>query len=155
MSPVARMYVMGAILGVLGSSALITSVFAANDVKDVTGATTEGTQMYAGPNAEYPQVMHLAAGLQVAIHGCVAGQAWCDVSWRGKRGWVTAAALEYSEKGESVALTEVAPSVIPTATFELGRYWDANYKTRLWYSDRAKWQGLEGHGVQAADAGAP
>ena len=150
MSPVARMYVVGAILGVLGSTAMITSVFAASDAR---GTTAAGTTMFAGPNTDYPQVMRLAGGLQVAIHGCMSDWQWCDVTWRGKRGWVAAAALEYHGNGERVALATGPHPAIPTANFEFNSYWNANYRARLWYSDRAKWQSLDGHSMQAADAG--
>jgi uncharacterized protein YraI len=148
MSPIVRKYLVGAIVGVIGSSVMNFSATAA-DVAH--GATVAGANMYAGPSERYPQVMHLGPSLQVSIHGCAADLQWCDVSWRGKRGWVSAAALEYHDNGE--AMPVAATTAIPTATFEFSRYWEANYRSRLWYSDRAKWQSLEGRGAQRADAG--
>ena len=148
MSPVARMYIMGAIIGVVGSTALISSVFAAEDLR---GATTAQSTMYAGPGDAYPQVMRLTAGLQIGIHGCTHTAAWCDVTWRGKRGWVPAAALELRENGDRMPVSALT---VPETTFELASYWAANYKTRLWYRDRAKWKNLGGRAVQSAQAGA-
>lgn len=148
MSPVARMYVVGAILGVLGSTTLISTVFAADTLD---GATAAPGTMYAGPGDSYPQVMRLAAGLHVALHGCqgAADTMWCDVSWRGKRGWVQANGLEVFENG---ARMPVPAAAVPAATFEFASYWEANYKTRLWYGDRSKWQKLTSPVVQSADA---
>ncbi len=148
MSPIARNYVVGAIVGVIGSSVLVFSAAAAE--KPAPGATITGVTMHAGPSSEYPQVMHLAGGLQVDIHGCISSWQWCDVTWRGKRGWVAVAALEYRDGGESMPVA--LSTSIPTASFDLSRYWDTNYRGRLWYSDRAKWRSLETRGAQRADA---
>lgn len=155
MSPVARMYVVGAILGVAGSTTLISSVFAAEGAA-FRGATVAQGVMYAGPGDAYPQVMRLAAGLQISLHGCTAdtnmgepGTTWCDVTWRGKRGWVQGDALEVREHG---VRQPVSAAAVPAASFELASYWDANYKSRLWYADRSKWQKLGGGVVQSADA---
>lgn len=147
MSPIARMYVMGAIIGVVGSTALISSVFGAEEIRGVSAAPST---MYAGPGDAYPQVMHLAAGLQLQIHGCTRPATWCDVTWRGKRGWVQAADIEIRAEGGRMP---VSAAQVPAARFELAAYWDANYKTRLWYGDRAKWQHLARPAVQSADAG--
>lgn len=137
---------MGAICGVVGSTALISTVFGADSVH---GATTAQSTMYAGPGESYPQVMRLAGGLQISIHGCTDQAKWCDVTWRGKRGWVQAEGLELRSHGESAP---VSAAVVPVTNFEFSSYWDANYKTRLWYADRAKWQNLPAP-VQSADAG--
>jgi uncharacterized protein YraI len=150
MSSITQKLVAGAILGIAASSAI--GLQASAEETAAQGVTVAGAVMYAGPNPNYPQVMHLAADLQVGIHGCVSSWQWCDISWRGKRGWVAASALEYRDKGESMPVAANTP--IPTATFELSNYWAANYRHRLWYNDRAKWRALEGRGAQAADASA-
>ncbi len=139
---------MGAIIGVAGSTALISSVFAAEELR---GATTAQSIMYAGPGDAYPRGLRLTAGLQIGIQGCTDGATWCDVEWRGKRGWVLAAALELEENGDRIPVSALT---VPSTTFELASYWAANYKTRLWYGDRAKWKNIGGRAAQSAQAGA-
>jgi len=85
-------------------------------------------QLRAAPADEYPAVRRLAKGLSVEIHGCLTTVEWCDISWRGNRGWVQMDALGY-------------PSALraPKVSFNLETYWDANYDRQLWYADRSDW----------------
>ena len=85
------------------------------------------------------------------IHGCLQNGGWCDVSWRGKRGWVEAAALECNNTGERMPLSAtIARSNFPVVAFEFKSYWDTNYKQKLWYEDRAKWAAGTPSDTQAA-----
>jgi uncharacterized protein YraI len=49
------------------------------------GKIANDVWMYAGPDAKYPPVTHLAAALDVTIYGCLDSWQWCDVDWRGER----------------------------------------------------------------------
>jgi uncharacterized protein YraI len=115
-----------------------------------SGNTVAGTDMYAGPSGEFPQGMHLAADLKIKIHGCLRQGRWCDVSWRGNRGWVPAAALAYRDGDARVAIARAPRGEVPTVAFNLHQYWDQNYRDRLWYEERAKWESR-----QSASAAAP
>ena len=95
--------------------------------------------MFAGPRGDFPQVMHLAADLKIEIHGCLRNGLWCDVTWRGNRGWVPAASLAYRAGDERIALQRI-PSQVPLVSLDLRGYWDQNYRERLWYADVSKWE---------------
>jgi uncharacterized protein YraI len=57
---------------------------------------------------------------------------WCDVTWRGKRGWVNSMNVAYTGPR-----TEV-----PVVSFSCDKYWDENYKSQFFYSDKDKWRGM-------------
>ena len=127
-----------------------TSAFVSTSAFAASGAMTAGASMYAGPGSRYPEVIHLARGLSVTIHGCLRTWQWCDVSWRGDRGWVPAEALQYREGDRSLpvdalrgdtARSNTVQASLPVIAFDIQNYWDANYRERLWYDDRAKWEG--------------
>ncbi len=98
--------------------------------------TTDAIHMYAGPNDNYPQVMRLSAGRPVTVRGCLADFNWCDVEWRGNRGWIPAGALVTADH-VSVAATQSVD--VPKIRFDVRTYWEQNYQTRPWYADRETW----------------
>jgi uncharacterized protein YraI len=116
-----------------------------------SGTTVAATDMFAGPSGDFPQVMHLAADLKIQIHGCLRNGLWCDVAWRGNRGWVPAQALAYRAGEERIALGRL-PAQVPPVAFDLRNYWDANYRDRLWYPEEDKWEARAGlqNGTQAS-----
>jgi len=77
------------ILGMLALPVLTTQIAQAAD-----GKLSSAVSMQAGPGAEFPEVRRLAKDLTVDIHGCLKSWDWCDVSWRGNRGWIPAAAID-------------------------------------------------------------
>lgn len=96
--------------------------------------------MHAGPGQDFPGVMRLAPNLKVTIHGCIQAWAWCDVEWRGNRGWVSAAALDYRLDGSVLSVSGYGPRVgIPQLDFNLAKYWETHYRQRPWYSEREQW----------------
>lgn len=128
---------------VMKSSFVIAALWAicvSSPVLAANGSTAEGTQMYAGPSTEYPQVMRLAGGLQVTIHGCMTSWAWCDVSWRGNRGWVSAASLAYHLDQNRLPIADYGAQVgLPHVGFKLNSYWETHYRERPWYAERSLW----------------
>jgi uncharacterized protein YraI len=116
------------------SLALTAPAVAAN------GVTSDGAQMHAGPGTEYPQVMRLAPNLKIEIHGCARAWDWCDVEWRGNRGWVSAAALDYQLDRTLLPVSNYGPRVnLPQVEFDLAKYWDTYYRQRPWYAERQTW----------------
>jgi uncharacterized protein YraI len=103
------------------------------------GWTTRPVQQKAGPAEFYPTVGGLPGGVQVRIFGCVRGITYCDVSWRGNRGWVKGNALAGFYKNKRVPLANFGVQLgVPYITFNFG-YWDNNYKGKPWFKDRGRW----------------
>lgn len=59
------------------------------------GIVTVSTGLRAGPGTGFPLVDRIPEGARVNIHGCLRGNAWCDVSFSDDRGWVSSQYLEY------------------------------------------------------------
>jgi uncharacterized protein YraI len=104
------------------------------------GIVTESVSMRAGPGSGFPTVDRIPGGARVNIHGCIRGDAWCDVSWSGDRGWVSSEYLKYLYRNRYVYLPDyvdvVDVSVVP---FVLSSYWSSYYSGRPWYHRRAYW----------------
>jgi uncharacterized protein YraI len=123
---------------------LITAIFAIAapaTALAARGYATNTVNMRAGPGTEYPVVDTIPAGAHVTIHGCLSDYAWCDVSWRGDRGWVASSYLNYFYRNEYVYLPDYVGVIdVPIVTFALGPYWSSYYVGRPWYHRRAYWQ---------------
>jgi uncharacterized protein YraI len=52
----------------------------------------------------FPVVDRIPEGARVNIHGCLRGNAWCDVSFSDDRGWVSSQYLEYLYRNHYVYL---------------------------------------------------
>ncbi len=101
------------------------------------GKLAVASQMYAGPGHSYPELRRLAKGLSVDTHGCLKSWDWCDVTWRGNRGWVPAAAVNAHRDAERRPVKDYGAQMgVPEVTFQLNSYWDANYNRALFYRDR-------------------
>jgi len=106
------------------------------------GIVTASVGMRAGPGPGFPMVDRIPGGAHVNIHGCLRGDAWCDVSWSGDRGWVSSQYLEYLYRGSYVYLPDYVDVVdVPIVAFELSSYWSSYYSGRPWYQRRAYWSG--------------
>jgi len=103
--------------------------------------TTGNVNMRAGPSTQYPRVTTIPYGAPVEVYGCTGGWQWCDTSWRGIRGWVSASYLELLYRDRRVYVPEYAPRIgVPVITFQFGSYWDRYYRDRPWYRDRYRWE---------------
>jgi uncharacterized protein YraI len=106
------------------------------------GIVTASVSMRAGPGPGFPMVDRIPDGSHVNIHGCIRGDAWCDVSWTGDRGWVSARYLEYLYHDRYVYLPDYVSVIdVPIVPFEIGSYWSTYYAGRPWYHRRAYWEG--------------
>ncbi len=104
------------------------------------GIVTESVGMRAGPGPGFPTVDRIPGGAHVNIHGCIRGDAWCDVSWSGDRGWVSSRYLEYLYRNKYVYLPDYVDVIdVPVVPFELDSYWASYYPGRPWYHRRAYW----------------
>ncbi|MBW7968373.1 SH3 domain-containing protein [Bradyrhizobium sp. BR 10289] len=104
------------------------------------GIVTVSTGLRAGPGAGFPLVDHIPEGARVNIHGCLRGNAWCDVSFSDDRGWVSSQYLEYLYRNHYVYLPDYADEIdVPVVPFVLSSYWSSYYEARPWYRRQAYW----------------
>jgi uncharacterized protein YraI len=104
------------------------------------GIVTESTGLRAGPGRGFPMVDRIPGGARVHIHGCLRGDAWCDVSWSDDRGWVSSQYLEYLYRDSYVYLPDYVDEIdVPIVPFVLSSYWSNYYSGRPWYHRRAYW----------------
>ncbi len=103
--------------------------------------STANVNMRSGPSTGYPAVQVVPAGSRVEIFGCMQSANWCDVAYRGYRGWVSGSYLQanYSQRRVAVGPQYYRPLGIPSVTFSVGRYWDRHYRGRDFYRDRDRW----------------
>jgi uncharacterized protein YraI len=104
------------------------------------GIVTASVGLRAGPGPGFPMVDRIPGGAHVDIHGCLGGDAWCDVSWSGDRGWVSSEYLEYLYRNRYVYLPDYVDVIdVPIVPFVLSSYWSSYYSGRPWYHRRAYW----------------
>jgi uncharacterized protein YraI len=91
----------------------------------------------AGPGTQYPPLQVIPRGASVTLYGCISGLSWCEGSYRGLRGWLSARYLNIWHQGQYWTLPQYAGSVrFPTLTFNIAIYWDRYYSDRPFYADR-------------------
>ena len=124
--------VLGVLTALLAGAPAISHAQSAYTAKDV--------HLRAGPAVDYPVVAILAAGMQIAVEGCLSDYRWCDVVAGPDRGWVYAANIAYPYQGADVpVLTYGAVIGLGIVAFSVGDYWDHYYRGRPWYSQRQVW----------------
>lgn len=104
--------------------------------------TNISINMWAGPSMDFPRVLRLPAGAPVAVYGCLNGYNWCDVGWRGQRGWVDARYLYGRHAGNRVYVNRYGPQFgFNLVNFNVGNYWDRYYRNDRysWYRDRDRY----------------
>jgi uncharacterized protein YraI len=107
----------------------------------LTAVTTEPLPLRAGPAGDFPVVDQVPADARVIVHGCVGAYRWCDVSWRDAHGWARGDELAYLEGSRRVSIIEYGPRArLPIVAFSVDRYWDRYYRSRPFYSERARWR---------------
>src|SRR5436309_1878768 len=104
------------------------------------GIVTTEVSMRAGPGTGFPVVDRIPGGARVNIHGCLRDNSWCDVSWDGDRGWVSAQYLEYFYRNRYVYLPDYVDVIdVPVVPFVLTSYWSNYYAGRPFFHRRAYW----------------
>ncbi|WP_342730338.1 SH3 domain-containing protein [Bradyrhizobium sp. B117] len=104
------------------------------------GIVTVSTGLRAGPGSGFPLVDRIPEGARVNIHGCLRGNAWCDVSFSDDRGWVSSQYLEYLYRNHYVYLPDYVDEIdVPVVPFVLTSYWSSYYEGRPWYRRHAYW----------------
>jgi uncharacterized protein YraI len=104
------------------------------------GIVTQSASLRAGPGPGFPTVDRIPGGARVNVHGCLKGDAWCDVSWSDDRGWVSSQYLEYLYRDSYVYLPDYVDQIdVPIVPFVLSSYWSSYYAGRPWYHRRIYW----------------
>ena len=94
--------------------------------------------MRAGPGDGFPAVDRIPGGSHVNIHGCLKGDAWCDVSWSDDRGWVSSDDLQWLYRNNYVYLSDYYDDIdVPVVPFVIGSYWSTYYAGRPFFHRRA------------------
>lgn len=58
------------------------------------GYSTNAVNQRTGPDVGYPVIQVIPGNAHVRIYGCLTGVTWCDTSYAGRRGWVSARYLQ-------------------------------------------------------------
>jgi len=102
------------------------------------GLVTATVSLRAGPGDGFPVVDRIPGGSHVNIHGCLRGDAWCDVSWSDDRGWVSSDELQWLYHNNYVYLSDYYNDIdVPVVPFVLGTYWSTYYASRPFFHRRA------------------
>lgn len=102
------------------------------------GIVTTSVSLRAGPGDGFPVVDRIPGGSRVNIHGCLRGDAWCDVSWSDDRGWVSSDELQWLYRNHYVYLSDYYDDIdVPVVPFVLGTYWSTYYAGRPFFHRRA------------------
>ena len=91
--------------------------------------TLRPVNVRAGPDSVFPLVTWFPARTPVHIFGCTSRWEWCDVASGRSRGWVHSSYLRGFSRDRT-----------PIIGFSVEEYWDAHYRQRSWYADRANWK---------------
>jgi uncharacterized protein YraI len=106
------------------------------------GYPVTNVNLRAGPNTDFPVIVTVPNRAWISILGCLADYGWCDVFFEGNRGWMRSIYLAGWYQGYYYPLRDYAPQLgYPVVTFDIGTYWDAYYRGRPFYADRARWGG--------------
>ena len=102
------------------------------------GLVTTSVGLRAGPGDGFPVVDRIPGGSHVNIHGCLKGDAWCDVSWSDDRGWVSSDELQWLYRNHYVYLSDYYDDIdVAVVPFVLGTYWSTYYAGRPFFHRRA------------------
>ncbi|MBO0663229.1 SH3 domain-containing protein [Jiella sp. MQZ9-1] len=101
---------------------------------------TTNVNLRAGPSTSYPAVDMVEAGEGLRVFGCLQTRSWCDVRYRGQRGWMSANYIAVASQSYR-ARREFDPYSAPVITFSVDSYWGDHYRQRSWYRDRDRFRG--------------
>ena len=104
------------------------------------GYVTASVNLRAGPDIGYPRIATIPVGYDIRVYGCTAGWGWCDVGWRGDRGWIVGSYIEFYDDGGYQPLPAYGARVgIPIVSFTIALYWSSHYRHRPFYRQRDDW----------------
>ncbi|MBP0616027.1 SH3 domain-containing protein [Jiella mangrovi] len=113
---------------------------------------TTNVNLRAGPSTQYPVVDVLVAGEQLRLFGCLSTRSWCDVRFRGQRGWISANYIALTG-GNYSGRHAFDPYTAPVITFSVDSYWGAHYSKRDFYRNRDRYDRGRGPDWRDGDRG--
>ncbi len=118
----------------------------------VNGTMVRRSWLLAGPGWRFPHITLVPARARVAIHACLPSRNWCDISYRGARGWVagTLVTVMLAGRRQTVALVGRQAGVA-SSNFVIGIYWNDHYRNQPFYRERNRWQRGDGRGRSMID----
>jgi uncharacterized protein YraI len=112
-----------------------------NQAHGATGQARRDTMLRAGPRADFPTVRQVGQGQSLAINGCLPDRSWCDVGLGDDRGWLMAADMDGQADGWHDSIDALARAGrIGNRDFDIGSYWDQNYRQQPFYDQRGRWE---------------
>jgi len=106
------------------------------------GYPVTNVNLRAGPGTYYPAILVVPARAPISILGCLGDYTWCDVFFQGNRGWMRSIYLQGWYRGYYYSLRDYAPRLgYRVVSFDIGPYWDSNYRERPFYGERRRWGG--------------
>ena len=125
----------------VAASVVAMMILAAGAAEAAPGYATANVNLRAGPGTQYPIVAVMRAGDRVEIHGCTSGWTWCDIDWRGYRGWAAGRYLQVLYQQRRRPVTRYGRYLgIPFLSFSIEPYWNNHYRTRPFYNERPKFE---------------
>ncbi|GHE00426.1 hypothetical protein GCM10008024_11880 [Allgaiera indica] len=96
-----------------------------NDGSVTTTTTTRAmvvspSVIMAGPGTTYTQIESVPSNADLALQGCLASNDWCEVSYGGKTGWVSAQNIQVVSDGQAYAVGQ-APSKVQIETLHYNK----------------------------------
>jgi uncharacterized protein YraI len=129
----------GYVLPLAAAALAVAAIPGVAAAQDRAVVTTE-VNMRAGPSTGFPVVEVIPENGRVTVFGCLTEYEWCDVAWRGARGWVDGDYLRYYYGTSYVPLIEYGPRIgVPIIVFSFDSYWDSHYRRKSWYRQRVHW----------------
>ena len=102
------------------------------------GTVSGATRLFSGPLSDYPRIRTLRRGAMINVLGCLRDWSWCDVTYRGDRGWIAGNTLRIRHDGRRRGVG--SGMGIGVTTFSFSTYWDSHYRGRRFYGERQRWQ---------------
>ena len=97
-------------------------------------------KMRAGPDYDFPSIRSVSRGNVIDVYGCTRGYEWCDIRYRGDRGWFPGDNIAFDYAGRRAPLPWVAPLLgLIILDFAIDDYWGRYYYNRPWFNRRDHW----------------
>jgi hypothetical protein len=81
-------------------------------------------------------------GDSVEILGCVTGWSWCDILWRGYRGWAAGRYLQVLYRSQPSPVYLYGGAIgIPFINFSINLYWNEHYRSWPFFNELPRFGG--------------
>jgi uncharacterized protein YraI len=102
---------------IIASALFAATVLAAGAASARPGYLINNFNIFDGPGHDYERLVRVPENARVEVHSCLPSYDWCQVSWRGVRGWLDANGIEVRHAGRMVSLHDFGPRTgIPSYT---------------------------------------